>query len=200
MCIILVGNVTKEQHEAARVQNGDGFSLFTQKQGLIKAPTAKQVKEALGDFGIWHYRIATSGDRKSVQNIHPFPVCGGKYLLYHNGVLGEGLGKKSDTHALANTLQNVSPRSAETILQSLAGGRNRFVMADAKDPKKLYLYGEWVADAGVIMSHRLTVPVRTYNYSDTAYGTSYPANFTANFTRDIGGYSVGDFIPRGERE
>ena len=73
MCIILVGNVTKEQHEAARVQNGDGFSLFTQKQGLIKAPTAKQVKEALGDFGIWHYRIATSGDRKSVQNIHPLP-------------------------------------------------------------------------------------------------------------------------------
>ena len=61
MCIILIGKITKEQHKAALAQNGDGFSLFNDEMGLVKCPTEEQVKKAIGKWGIWHYRIATSG-------------------------------------------------------------------------------------------------------------------------------------------
>lgn len=153
MCVILIGRITESQHRLAVQQNGDGFSLFTEAQGLIKSPTRRQVEEALGKWGIWHYRIATSGSVDEF-NIHPFRVCGSKYLLYHNGVLGSGLGQMSDTHALASTLQFVSLETAKTVLESLSDG-NRFVLVDAQNPKKFFLFGKWAADAGVLMSHKL---------------------------------------------
>lgn len=176
MCIILIGEVTKEQHELALAQNRDGFSLFTQEQGLVKKPSNAQVQRALGEFGIWHYRIGTSGriSAQDTYNIHPFVICKGKYLLYHNGILGEGLGKMSDTHALAETLAEVSVTTARSVLASLAHG-SRFVLADAKDPRKFELFGEWVCDAGVLMSHRLVrpVPATTYGYGNYYKGGKY---------------------------
>lgn len=156
MCIILIGNITERQHKLAKQQNPDGFSLFTKELGLIKAPVAGKVQQALETFGIWHYRIGTSG-KKDKLNIHPFPVCGGKYLLYHNGILGDGLGDMSDTRALAMTLQNVSFKSACSVLKALEN-RQRFVLVDAKDPTRFTLFGEWVCDAGVLMSHTLVAP------------------------------------------
>jgi glutamine phosphoribosylpyrophosphate amidotransferase len=190
MCIIIVGKITKRHHEAAKLANGDGFSLFTAEQGLVKAPTDKQVAQAIGKFGIWHYRIATSGDRKSIENVHPFKVCRSKYLLYHNGVLGDGLGEKSDTHALADLLQHASTKTAETVLKSLASTRNRFVIADAKDPTKFYVYGEWVTDAGVLLSHRMDLTTRAVVYA----GSTAP-RYPSNYTRDLAGYghSIEDY-------
>lgn len=166
MCVILVGKITRAQHELALKQNGDGFSLFTKEQGLIKMPTARQVRKGIGKFGIWHYRIGTSGE-KSTLNVHPFLICGGKYLLYHNGILGDGLGDLSDTHALANTLMRVSIQTARTVISSLTD-RNRFVITSAEDPTDFELFGEWVVDAGVLMSHKLHKIVRIYN-SDSYY-------------------------------
>lgn len=156
MCVILIGEVTKEQHKLALQQNKDGFSLFTADQGLVKCPTKAQVQQALGRFGIWHYRIATSG-MVDAYNVHPFKVCNGKYLLYHNGVLGNGLEYMSDTHALAETLQKVSHTTAVSVLEALSDG-NRFVLADAKDPHKFQIFGKWACDAGVLMSHKLVQP------------------------------------------
>lgn len=153
MCLILIGKVTKSLHEQALEQNGDGFSLYTEKLGLVKAPTKKQVKAALGKFGIWHYRLATSG-KVDKNNIHPFPICGGDYLLYHNGVLGSGLGDKSDTHALADLLMHVDIEVAESVIRSLSA-TNRFVIASATDPKKFKVFGKWEAEAGVLLSHKL---------------------------------------------
>ena len=167
MCIIMVGEVTRAQHNMALKQNGDGFSLFTAEQGLIKSPSEYQVRKALGQFGIWHYRIATSGT-KDVWNIHPFRVCHSKCLLYHNGVLGQGKDTLSDTHALAEMLQDVSIGTAKSVLASLTDG-GRFLLADANDPHKFVVYGRWVADAGVLMSHRLVQPSYTAQYTSGAY-------------------------------
>lgn len=153
MCVILIGNITKQQHETAKRQNPDGFSVYTAEYGLIKSPTAKQVEDAIGKFAIWHYRIGTSGT-KTGSNIHPFKICRNKYLLYHNGILGEGLGKLSDTHALAKTLADVSLRTACSIVEALSEGQ-RFVIASARDPHDLLLFGKWDCHAGVLMSHKL---------------------------------------------
>lgn len=153
MCVILIGKIDKKLHEQALVQNGDGFSLYNEKLGLVKTPTEKQVKESLNKFGIWHYRIATSGKLGDI-NVHPFPICGGKYLLYHNGILGNGLGEKSDTHALADMLMNVDVRVASSVIQSLSE-RSRFVIASATDPTWFRVFGKWEAEAGVLLSHKM---------------------------------------------
>lgn len=153
MCVILIGKITPELHQAALAQNRDGFSLFTKEQGLVKCPTKKQVEQAFNEFGIWHYRIATSG-KVDKFNVHPFEVCGGKYYMYHNGVLGSGKDNRSDTHALADTLYEVGPQSVDTTLQALSEGQ-RFVLVDSTDPRKYRIYGKWSAEAGVLMSHKL---------------------------------------------
>ena len=149
----------KKQHILAKTQNADGFSVFTSKYGLIKAPTDRDVANSIKEFGIWHYRIGTSGLMDKT-NIHPFEICGGKYLLYHNGILGKGVGNLSDTHALANTLKDVSIETAKTAISALSSG-NRFVIASAKDPHEFYLYGSWEADEGTLMSHKLYTYVTT---------------------------------------
>lgn len=167
MCVILVGSITKEQHKLALAQNPDGFSLFTEEAGLVKSPSKTIVDRSIGKFGIWHYRIGTSGKMDST-NIHPFEICGGKYLLYHNGILGDGLGDLSDTAALANTLKNASYMTAKSVLASLSKGQ-RFLVVDAFDPIKYLLYGDWVASAGVLMSHRMYKPVlrrKPYSYTE----------------------------------
>lgn len=153
MCVILIGKVGQSLHKQALEQNGDGFSLYTEELGLVKSPTEEQVKAALNKFGIWHYRIATSGKLGDI-NVHPFPICGGEYLLYHNGVLGSGLGEKSDTHALADMLMDVDIKVATSVIESLSE-RNRFVIASAKDPKWFRVFGKWEAEAGVLLSHKL---------------------------------------------
>lgn len=153
MCVILVGKVSQSLHRQAIEQNGDGFSLYTEKLGLVKSPTEEQVKAALNKFGIWHYRIATSGKLGDI-NVHPFPICGGKYLLYHNGVLGNGLGEKSDTHALADMLMHVDVKVAASVIESLSE-RSRFIIASATDPKWFRVFGKWEAEAGVLLSHKM---------------------------------------------
>lgn len=176
MCVILIGKITREQHKTALQQNGDGFSVFTGKLGLIKQPTPAQVSKALEQWGIWHYRIGTSGVKTDL-NVHPFQICGGKYLLYHNGVLGKGKGNLSDTHALAKTLYDVSIHSARTIMRALEGS-GRFVVVSAKDPHDLYIYGNWEADEGILMSHKLysyTTPKG--NYSAKSIGFNYGGKY-----------------------
>lgn len=153
MCVILVGKITKEQYEAALKQNGDGFSVFSKKLGLVKQPSKKLVKQAIGDFAIWHFRIASSGVI-DVTNVHPFPVCKGQWLLYHNGVLGVGLGDKSDTQALADLLYDSPFHTVRSTLASLSEN-NRFLLVNAKDPTDFITIGRWVVDAGVLMSHRM---------------------------------------------
>ena len=174
MCVILVGKVSRELHELALKQNGDGFSLYTEGLGLIKAPTPEQVNRALDVFGIWHYRIATSGIVDQ-SNVHPFPICNGDYLLYHNGILGKGLGDKSDTRALADMLMHVDIKTASSIIESLTTG-NRFLIASASDPTVFRVFGSWVADAGVLLSHKMyTTPVtysRYRKYGNAASGGS----------------------------
>ena len=173
MCVILIGSVKKDLHEQALEQNGDGFSVFTAEEGLIKSPTPAQVKRALTTFGIWHYRIATSGKLGDI-NVHPFPICGGEYLLYHNGVLGNGLGEKSDTHALADMLMGVDIKVATSVIQSLSS-RSRFVIASAKDPRWFRVFGDWEAEAGVLLSHRMyTYP----KYGGTVVRASGKTNYS----------------------
>lgn len=153
MCVILVGKIGKKLHEQAKSQNPDGFSLFTKEQGLIKAPDAIQISKALNSFGIWHYRIRSSGNVDK-SNIHPFPVAEGKAYLYHNGVLGAGKGRMSDTAALAETLYNASISTVKSVLASLSSGQ-RFLLADADDPTNFLLYGDWKVEGGILMSHRM---------------------------------------------
>lgn len=165
MCVILIGKITREQHKLALEQNSHGFSLFTRELGLVKAPTEAQVEKALGTFGVWHYRIASSG-KIDKSNIHPFEICRGRYLLYHNGVIGAGKGSKSDTAALAETLYDVNLTTARSVVKALANG-NRFAIVSANDPRNFELFGEWTAEAGVIFSHKL------YNFKYGKGGATY---------------------------
>lgn len=171
MCVILVGKVTKAQYELAKRQNPDGFSLFTEDTGLVKDPGKDVVSKALNHFGVWHFRIGTSG-AKDARNIHPFAVCGGQWLLYHNGVLGEGLGKKSDTQALADTLYDSPLETVKSVLQSLSA-TNRFLLVNVANPRNFLTFGTWVADAGVLLSHRLYS--RVVATPVTRYPNLYPS-------------------------
>lgn len=162
MCVILIGKIGKTLHEAAKRQNADGFSLFTKSQGLIKSPTEEQVDRAVNEFGIWHYRIRSSG-AVDANNIHPFRVCRGKYLLYHNGVLGQGTAAMSDTACLARTLYNSPLKTVMSVLESLKSGQ-RFCLASAEDPTKYILYGDWKVDKGVLMSHSMYYGSTEYYY------------------------------------
>ena len=170
MCIILIGQITKEQFIQAKAQNKDGFSLFTNEAGLIKAPTQDIVDKVIEEkqFGIWHFRIGTSGtiNKDDTTNIHPFEICGGKYLLYHNGIIGGGDGKRSDTHCLADTLKTASFETAETVIRALSDS-NRFVIANAEDVTDYRIYGKWECEAGVLMSHKMYK--YSYGYSPSKY-------------------------------
>lgn len=153
MCVILVGKIDRSLHHRALTENPDGFSLYTSQQGLVKSPTEAQVREALGQFCIWHYRIATSG-KIDKDGIHPFEICGGSKLLYHNGILGQGTKNLSDTAMLADFLFDTSLATARSVLMSLSEG-NRFLLTDAEDPRKFEVFGSWVIDRGVLCSHRM---------------------------------------------
>lgn len=154
MCIILVGKIGKDLHFEAKRQNPDGFSMFTKEQGLIKAPTAAQVAKGVEQFGIWHYRIRSSG-KVDRENIHPFPVAGGKAYLYHNGVLYPAKGNKSDTRCFAETLYNSPIGTVRSVLRATSTGQ-RFLLVSATDPTDYLLFGDWkVGDNGVLMSHTM---------------------------------------------
>lgn len=178
MCVILVGKIGMELHNQAKAQNPDGFSLFTKEQGLIKDPTKEQVQRAVNQFGIWHYRIASSG-AVDKNNIHPFPVARGKAFIYHNGVLGEGTKDLSDTHCLANTLYDCSLSTVRSVLSALSTGQ-RLLLVNAKDPLDFQLYGEWKVDKGILMSHKM--------YSARTYYSQSKAERAGWVTRDSSCY------------
>lgn len=172
MCIILVGKINRSQHSLAELGNPEGFSVYTAEAGLLKAPTPSDVTNAIGKFGIWHYRIATSGSVDE-NNIHPFRICGGSYYLYHNGILGAGKDNLSDTHALADTLMDVSLTTARSVVSSLSTSQ-RFLIVSASNPLEFYLYGAWSVEGGVLMSHKLVAYTTAYTeYKGGKYGTSW---------------------------
>ena len=184
MCIILIGKITKNEFNRALNDNKDGFSLFTAEQGLIKDPSDEIVDKVINEkqFGIWHFRIGTSGtiNKHDQTNIHPFPICGGKYLLYHNGIIGSGDGKRSDTHCLADELMSVSLETAESVVRALSSG-NRFVIVNAQDVNDYRIYGSWECDKGILMSHKM------YSYGSwktTSYST-YSSTSTKSDTKAV---------------
>lgn len=166
MCVILVGKIGKRLHEVAKSQNKDGFSFYTKEQGLVKAPTKKQVDEAVNQWGIWHYRIASSGG-VSKDNIHPFSVSNGKAYLYHNGVIGAGTSTMSDTACLAETLKETPIKGVISVLESLSDS-NRFLLVDSEDPRNFRIFGRWCAEAGILMSHKMYVSSRQLSLAERA--------------------------------
>lgn len=161
MCVILIGKIGKQNHQTAVTQNPHGFSLLTMEQGLVKNPTQEQVKKGVEQFGIWHYRIASSG-KVNEENVHPFEICGGDYLLYHNGIIGAGTATMSDTACLAKTLYYSPLRTVRTVLESLSSS-NRFCVAKKDNPREFYLFGQWACEAGVLMSHKMYTGARYYS-------------------------------------
>lgn len=177
MCIILIGKINKQQFGQALAENSDGFSVFSKETGLIKDPDNETVAKVIKNkyFAIWHFRIGTSGiiDKHDTTNIHPFDICGGKYLLYHNGIIGHGDGKRSDTHCLADTLMDATYSAAQNVVKNFAGVSNRFVIVNAEDVTDYKIFGNWVmGDNGVLMSHSMS----TYSYNSYRRTTSYPSS------------------------
>lgn len=153
MCVILVGKVGRQLHEMAKNQNPDGFSCFTRETGLVKNPDSKTVNKALDRFGVWHYRIRSSG-KVDKRNIHPFPVAKGSFYLYHNGVLGEGTSELSDTNCFARMLYEMPIESVKSAVQAVSEG-NRLLLVNATNPLECYFYGKWFVDSGIMLSHRM---------------------------------------------
>lgn len=181
MCVILVGKIGKANHKQAKQQNPDGFSFYTKEQGLIKSPSDEQVEQAVSQWGIWHYRIKSSGPI-NLDMIHPFKVMGGKAVLYHNGVIGAGTATKSDTALLAESLMDKPKSVVLSVLDSLANGSaGRFLLASATDPLKFRTFGKWEWEKGVLMSHKL--------YSYAAYSKQTTAQ-KAGWVTDHGKYKT----------
>ena len=61
----------------------------------------------------------------------------------------------SDTAALAKTLNEVNLTTARSVVKALAESRQRFVIADAQDPRNFEVFGEWSVESGILMSHKM---------------------------------------------
>ncbi len=155
MCVILAGiGIPKDAVEYAKRTNPDGYSVYTDASGLIKNPTAKEqaaIYRQKDVMTIYHFRIGTSGV-KNPSNVHPFKVCNGKYYLYHNGVLGAGKGKKSDTQCLGDLLADCDFETAKSVLTSLSDN-NRFLLVSTGCADEFYTFGKWCFSEGILSSH-----------------------------------------------
>ncbi len=157
MCNILIGSgISKDIVRSVRRSNPDGYSVLTKEWGLLKNPSDETLDMIIDSktFTIYHFRYGTSGTKGDDFNTHPFLICNGKYYLYHNGVLGEGIGTKSDTHCLAESLEKADFETAVRVVESLASG-NRFLIADVTDPLKYYTFGDWHYTRGILSSTSL---------------------------------------------
>lgn len=91
--------------------DGAGFAVCDKRLGFIVRKgffTIKDFNRAFNPFrkapALVHFRIATSGG-VNPEMCHPFLLCGGKYALIHNGILGikPHVGK-SDTATFADSV------------------------------------------------------------------------------------------------
>lgn len=180
MCVILVGKIGKNLFKQAVKENPHGFSFYTKELGLKKAINIKEVEKelpkAVNQYGVWHFRIKSSGAIDK-ENIHPFKVARGQALLYHNGVLGNGKGTLSDTNAFAKLLYNSDIETVKSVLASTCTSQ-RFLLVDSEDPTIYRTYGDWKVDGGVLMSHKM---YSSAQYSKLSYG------------QRAGWYSVNDY-------
>lgn len=124
-------------HKAAP-DEGDGTAY--------RAAVAALSRDGLPAGSVFWSRIAT-GSRCDVRNCQPFPVCGGRAWLWHNGIIGPSTPDESDTRRLAAALAAAPWSRAEWLLDTLAHrGAGRFLIQWAGDPSPR-LYGRWDSEA-----------------------------------------------------
>lgn len=170
MCVIAVKTknispISDEILQQCWDSNPHGAGVAVIKHGTKKIIMKKglMTKQLLLDFchqnieekdtAVYHFRLATSGNINA-EMCHPFPINSGAKntvsgeftgkieFLFHNGVVGHGTRKKSDTAILAEQLQSKNPKSKNLVLQYLAKS-NKFVVMT---PTTLRLYGSWIKD------------------------------------------------------
>lgn len=123
----------------------------------------------------YHFRITTSGGTRP-ENCHPFPVSASvtditklsttaKYAFIHNGVIGKGKGRLSDTmlyvkDVLAHIKDSLSDkRITDKIAKDTQGSRT--ILFDA-ERHKVTMTGKWITDkTGMLFSNNSYVPFDT---------------------------------------
>ena len=130
---------TVSEQENAWNSNPHGFGIgWLAEDGLLytsKTPDKRDVKAMLeripsGAPAIMHWRFATHGS-KNVQNCHPWPCFGRRWIGAHNGVLSlqpceEGL---TDSQSFLNTLKGDGPNipQVEKRIAKLGYGKFAFL-------------------------------------------------------------------------
>lgn len=125
--------------------DGAGFAALHHKHGFVISKgffTLEEFSRAYEPFenspALVHFRIATSGGVSS-EMCHPFPLCGGKYAMIHNGVLDIKPHKgKSDTATFADSVltplldagvPHTCP-SFKFLVESAIGNWNKILIMD----------------------------------------------------------------------
>lgn len=113
------------------------------------------------DTVISHFRIGTSGNRKGPDCTHPFPITfdfeemreleyQADNIVFHNGVIGFGKEKNSDTmmgvaEYVAPLFPHIEEKGITEILgEVLEDTKCRWLITKGDQP---YLYGNWLEDA-----------------------------------------------------
>lgn len=126
--------------------DGAGFAAFHDRHGLVIRKGFMGFNSFQQEFhsyrycpALVHFRIATSGGVNR-EMCHPFPLCGGKFALIHNGVINVKPHKgKSDTATFADSV--LTPLLAQGVpfdspalrylVESSVGTWNKMLIMDS---------------------------------------------------------------------
>lgn len=208
MCIIIwkphdVELPDKSLLEMCEYQNDDGagiakFNTETQmwdvKKGLMSWADFEKAYDMHNftkeDQFILHFRFSTGGN-KDGGNTHPFIIgedlsemrkteYSAKCIAFHNGVVGSGDKKYSDTQLwVKNHVSKMLPFIHEDSLWKIFGmalkeDRNRWVITDGP---LLYMFGEWIEEYGIWWSNDYFKCDRTYKNTSPGYYDSEKGKF-----------------------
>lgn len=158
-------------------------------KGFFSFDSFYQVVKSLNigtdDISVYHFRIATSGLIDS-GNCHPFPISNivkdltATYIetdkaFVHNGVIGKGKGKLSDTMVyvkdkLFPMRHSLSTKKAQKKIEKDTVGSRTITIDTATNT--ILLTGEWIDNDGILYSNS------TYRKRESCFSKKWDSYYT----------------------
>lgn len=146
MCMLFVKKANlalpKDHFDSLWDHNPHGLAVWnTTEKALFKTldevEAEKYLADHVADELVVHFRLATSG-AKTLDQLHGFDVAGGKWVLFHNGVLRTYSGKadQSDTQQLAELFYDKTPEEMVAYLEKFETS-SRFLLIEKETGKIL---------------------------------------------------------------